>query len=127
VCCPNCHSSIVFDKGLFRGTHCKGCNSILFVSQTYSRALVLLSIVAAEALLWMMNIRRLFYPTLGVPFGLLVSLALGFPLAFANLTVMVRTVPRVVAPTLVLRRGTFNTLGLAEPSGSRTIRSAKGK
>ena len=127
--CPNCHAPVEFDKGLFRGTRCKGCTSILLVSQTYSRALVFLGILAAEALLWVMNIRKLFYPILGVPFGFLASLGLGFLVAFAILTVMVRTVPRLVAPTLVLSCGdTVTTLGLiADPNRSRGIGGAKSK
>lgn len=111
--CPNCHCQVAFEKNLFRGTRCKRCASTLFVSTTYSRALGLLSLLAAEALLWIVNIRKLFYPSLGVPFGFLASLCLGFPVAFFILTVLVRTAPRLIAPTLVLRDwGTVTTLGL---------------
>ncbi|MFI5114529.1 MAG: hypothetical protein ACHP7J_05230 [Terriglobales bacterium] len=106
---------MAFEKNLFRGTRCRRCASTLFVSATYIRALMLLSFLAAEALLWIVNIRKLFYPSLGVPFGFLASLWLGFPVAFFILTVLVRTVPRLMAPTLVLRHwGTVTTLGLAE-------------
>jgi len=74
---------------------------------------MLLSFVAAEALLWVANIRKLFYPRLGVPFGFLASVWLGFPVAFLILTVLVRTVPRLAAPTLVTRQwGSVDTLGL---------------
>ena len=112
--CPNCHCQVTFEKSLFRGTRCTQCASTLFVSATYIRALMLLSLLAAEALLWIANIRKLFYPTLGVPFGFLASVWLGFPVAFFILTVLVRTAPRLIAPTLVLRNwGTVTTLGLA--------------
>jgi hypothetical protein len=114
VQCPNCCCQVQFNKNLFRGGRCKKCHSTLFVSVMYIRALMLLSFVAAEALLWVANIRELFYPRLGVPFGFLASAWLGFPVAFLILTVLVRTVPRLVAPTLVLRQwGSVDTLGLA--------------
>lgn len=109
-----CRCHVEFDKRLFRGARCKECNSPLLVSETYIRVLMLLSFLAAEALLWITNTRKLFYPTLGVPFGFLASLWIGFPLAFVILTVLVRTVPRLIAPTLVPRHwGSVNTLGLA--------------
>jgi len=101
--CPNCNCQGTFEKGLFRGTRCKECGSTMLASLTYLRVLILLSFLAAEILLWMANIRKLFYPTLGVPFGFLASVSLGFPLAFLVLTVLARTAPRVVAPTLVTR------------------------
>jgi len=75
----------------------------MLVSLAYIRLLILLSFLAAEILLWIANARQLFYPTLGLPFCFLVSVALGFPLAFLILTVLVRTVPRVAEPTLILR------------------------
>ena len=67
------------------------------------RVLVLLAIFAAEALLWVSNTRKLFYPTRGLEFGFLASLWFGFHVAFFILTVMVRIIPRLVPPTLVLR------------------------
>jgi hypothetical protein len=86
----------------------------MLVSVTYVRALMLLSFLAAEMLLWIANIRELFYPTLGVPFGFLAAVSLGFPLAFLILTVLVRTAPRVVEPTLVSRDpDSFTRLGLS--------------
>ncbi|OLC82862.1 MAG: hypothetical protein AUH66_04085 [Acidobacteria bacterium 13_1_40CM_4_57_6] len=112
--CPNCREVVPFQKELFRGMPCKHCNSTLLVSQTYSRALVLLALLLAEALLWVGNIRTLFYPTLGLPFGVLASFWLGFPVAFFLLTVIVRTIQRWFPPTLVLRHwSTVTTLGLS--------------
>jgi hypothetical protein len=85
----------------------------LLVSGTYGRVLVALAIVVAEALLWVCNVRRLFYPAFGIQFGFLVSLLLGFPVAFLILIGMVRTIPRFIAPILVSRHeGTVTTLGL---------------
>ncbi len=127
MCCPNCHRRVPFQKSLFRGTHCEGCNSTLLVSERYSRALWLLSFLAAEALVWIANIRMLFYPRLGVPFGFLASLWLGFPVAFFILSVMVRTIPRLVPPTLVVRHwGTVTTLDL-DSDDSILTNSSRGK
>jgi uncharacterized membrane protein (DUF106 family) len=98
---------------------------MMLVSATYIRVLMLLSFLAAQVLLWVLNIRYLFYPTLGEVFGFLVSVSLGFPLAFLILTVLVRTVPRVVEPTLVARHwDSLTTLGLStnrdtSPRGAR--------
>jgi hypothetical protein len=111
--CPNCNSQVPFDKSLFGGRHCKKCGSTMVISLAYVRVLMLLSFLAAEILLWIANIRQLFYPTLGVIFGFLASIWLGFPLAYVILTVLARTVPRVVAPKLVIRNwGPFTTLDL---------------
>ena len=113
--CPNCNSQVPFDKSLFRGRHCKECRATMVISLTYVRVLMLLSILAAEVLLWILNIRQLFYPTLGVDFGFLASVSLGYPLAFVILTVLVRTAPRLVAPKLVIRNwGPFTTLDLSK-------------
>ncbi|MGA7558179.1 MAG: hypothetical protein WBW01_10260 [Terriglobales bacterium] len=99
----------------------------MWVSLTYSRVLIFLSFLAAQGLLWVLKVRELFYPTLGVPFGFLASLWLAFPIAFVILTVLVRTVPRMVAPTLVLRDwGSVTTLGLtAEDNRDAITTSAK--
>ena len=67
--CPNCDSRVRFDKGLFRGSYCKGCGAAMVISLTYVRVLMLLSFLAAEILLWIGNIRQCFYPTLGVIFA----------------------------------------------------------
>ena len=111
--CPNCQSQVTFRKELFRGAQCKECGSILLVSATYSRILVALAIIAAEALLWAGSVRKLFYPALSLEFGFFASLFLGFPVAFLILTAMVRTLPRFIPPRLVSQQmGTVTTLGL---------------
>ena len=113
--CPNCNSQVAFELGLFRGTHCKECRATMVVSLMYLRVLMLLSLLAAEVLLWIGNIRTLFYPTLGVVFGFLASAVLGYPLAFLILTVLVRTAPRMVAPKLVRRHwDSFTKLDLSK-------------
>jgi hypothetical protein len=45
--CPSCHCHVAFDKSIFRGARCKECNSTMWVSQTYSRVLMLLSFLLA--------------------------------------------------------------------------------
>jgi hypothetical protein len=86
---------------------------MLFVPATYSRVLVALAIITAEALLWVGSVRKLFYPALGVELGFFASMFLGFPVAFLILTAMVRTIPRFIPPRLVSRHtGTVTTLGL---------------
>lgn len=112
--CPNCSCQVAFELGLFRGRRCKECGGTMLVSDTYGSVLMLLSFLAAQILLWMLNIRHLFYPTLGEIFGFLVSVSLGYPLGFLILTVLVRTAPRVVEPTLVARHwDSLITLGLS--------------
>jgi hypothetical protein len=87
----------------------------MVISLTYVRVLMLLSFLLAETLLWIGNICLVFYPTLGVTFGFLASITLGYPLALLILTVLARTAPRVVAPKLVHRNwGSFTTLRLSK-------------
>jgi DNA-directed RNA polymerase subunit RPC12/RpoP len=120
--CPNCKSEVAFDKHLFRGMACEQCGSTLFVSVTYTRMLVVIALLSTEASLWVGQARKLFYPALGVPFGFLASVCLGFPIAFLVLTVMVRTIPYRLPPVLVLRNPTtVTTLGLSSnhPNNSR--------
>jgi hypothetical protein len=126
--CPNCHRQVPFEKGLFRGARCKGCNVTLLVSQTYSRVLLLIALFAAEVLLWVSNARKLFYPSLGVEFGFLASISLGFPVAFFMLSVMVRTIPRFAPPTLVLRDwdDTITTLKLDGDHNDSNMTSGPG-
>jgi len=64
-------------------------------------------------------VRRLFYPALGVPFGVLASLWVGLPLGFLILTILVRAMPHIIAPTLTLRRsGSITALGLTDDGGA---------
>ncbi len=117
--CPSCNSEIPFEMDVFRKKRCKRCGARLLVSATYQRVLVLLSLSAAEFLLWVANIRALFYPSYGVVFGFLASVWLGFPLGFLILVALVRIAPRVVAPRLVERYwGAITTLDL---SGNETV------
>jgi len=111
--CPSCQHPIVSDSIFRRSMHCPACNAKLMVSETYSRILVLISLFIAWGLLWVLNVRSFFYALLCVPLGFSASLWLGFPMAFLVLWVLVRTLPRVVIPKIVLRHsGTITTLDL---------------
>jgi len=113
MCCPSCHCRVAFERGLLRGTCCKRCNSTILISSAYIRGLMMLSLLVAWGLLWAARVPALLYPTLGEVFGFLAAASLGFPLAFVILTVMVRTMPYVVPPKLVVRDPTtVTTLGL---------------
>jgi hypothetical protein len=67
------------------------------------RAIVLISLLLAFILVWVADVRKLFYPTLGLEFGFIAALWLTLPVAFLVLTAVVRIVPRFVPPTLVFR------------------------
>ncbi len=112
--CPSCNLEIPVEEDGFRKKRCKRCGAKLLISATYVRVLWLLSFIAAEVLLWVGNMRAVFYPSLGVVIGFLVSACLGFPLAFLVLAQLLRHAPRVVAPRLVSREsGEITTLDLS--------------
>jgi hypothetical protein len=121
--CPNCELDVPFTLRVFPGTRCRRCNAKLLVSATYCRVLITLSLIAAWALLWFADVRKLLYPRLGVPFGSLASLWLGFPVAFVILFALVRIAPHIVTPKLVHRRwGAVTTLDLnSEPAEGKKI------
>ena len=106
---------MAFDKRVFREELlCPGCGVRLFVSEAYSRVLVLTSVVLGYSLPWTFHIQRLLFPSLGWLAGLTVMLALGIASAFAILSILVRVVPRLASPTLVLRKeDPFTRLNLA--------------
>lgn len=102
--CPRCNLEMAFDKGVFGNDfHCPKCGSKLRVSEPYSRMLVFISIVLGFSLPWVAHVHKLLIPALGPLAGFIAVLALGFPLAFAVLFLMVRVVPRLLSPPLVLR------------------------
>jgi hypothetical protein len=112
--CPNCHCKVVFELGLFRGTRCKRCNSTILISSAYMRALMMLSLLIAWIFLWVFKVPTLLSPSLGTVFGFLATAGSGFPLAFLILTVLVRTVPHLIPPILVIRHpSTVTTLDLS--------------
>ena len=95
VRCPRCGGQIPVSKVVFReDLHCARCGVPLHVGVTYSRVLVLLSLLVSLAALWVTGIRDvrllLFY----------------LPLGFLILTVVVRLAPLVVPPGLQLGKPT---------------------
>jgi len=100
--CPKCNLLIGFDREAFRRDFtCKQCGVKLVVSQTYSRMLVLLSLVFGFGLPWVAQFQKFLIPALGPLVGFIAILAMGFPLAFAILFLLVRTLPHLVPPSLV--------------------------
>ena len=97
-----------FSKEVF-GRHfaCQRCGVTLLVSETYDRALVLLSILLSFGLLWLSGILEI-SSDYGC-FGFALSLASGFPLAFVLLMGIVRIVPSFIPPQLVRRHNTHIT------------------
>jgi hypothetical protein len=108
VTCPQCGARWWPSKLIFRRDfRCSRCQSILHVSPTYSRALVLLSAFTSLALLWLLGIRDLRLCLFYVPVGFLV------------LTIMVRFVPLILAPRLFVGELSRTTgLNLSESSSS---------
>jgi hypothetical protein len=94
---------------------------MMIVSPAYIRSVMFLSLLTAEALLWVMGIRKMFYPIFGTYFGFLISVSLGYPVAFLILTAFARTIPRILAPTLVTSYpDVFTTLGPLKKRDSRS-------
>jgi hypothetical protein len=104
VRCPKCGFRMTFDRQVFHtGFLCEQCGAKLLISETYSRMLVVISIVLGFGLLWVAHLLKLLISALGPLAGFVTALALGFPPAFAVLFLMVRVVPRLISPPLVLR------------------------
>jgi len=105
---------MAFDKGVFCDDfHCPRCGAALFVSETYGRMLMVISLVLGFSLLWVLHLERWLIPALGGLAGFTAVLASGFPLAFTILFFTLRLVPRLIPPPLVLRRnGTITSLNL---------------
>jgi hypothetical protein len=64
--------------------------------------LVAIGIVIGFSLPWIAHLHKLFIPALGPLTGFIAVLASGFPWAFAVLFLLVRVVPRLLPPPLVL-------------------------
>lgn len=112
--CPQCNFRMSFDKEVFgRDFRCEQCGAKLLVSETYTRVLGIISIVLGFGLPWVVHVPKLLISALGPLAGFVAVLALGFPLAFLVLFLMVRVVPRLISPPLVLRHNdSVTTLNL---------------
>jgi len=91
------------------------CCTVLHVSPTYGRALVLLSALVGFVLTWGVGVRDV------------VRLSLfGLPLAFLVGTVMIRVAPHLVAPVFVPRDEAITTLGLSSETEEGSDRDPSG-
>ena len=106
---------MAFAKGVFRKDfHCPRCGAGLFVSVGYGRTLMVVSLIIGFSLVWVVPISRWLIPVLGPLLGFTAVLASGFPLAFAVLFFMLRLVPLLLPPPLVLKRDdAITSLGLS--------------
>ena len=113
--CPQCRAAIAWDGP--RATHppfcCSHCKSLLAVSDTYWRAIVIPCLLGGFALAWAANLWTLTASILGSCLGSVGWVWATFPLAFPMGWVLVRTVPYFVSvPLQLYRRSSVTTLDL---------------
>jgi hypothetical protein len=65
--------------------------------------LMVISVILGFSLPWVIHLHKLLIPALGPLAGFIAVLASGLPLAFAILFFVLRLVPRLFSPPLVLR------------------------
>ncbi len=126
--CPQCNLEMAFAKEVFSNHfHCPRCGTKLFVSETYGRLLMVISIVIGFSLPWVTRLHKLLIPALGPLTGFVAVLALSLPLAFIVLFFVLRVVPRLISPPLVLRRNDpITALNLTGEQGERGSGSHSG-
>jgi hypothetical protein len=111
VPCPACSKALEVSRLVFLPSFaCRHCGVALKVSLPYLRSLVALSCLLGYALAW--EASRIFPPSylFGIPTLFLVLWA---PIGFLSLSVLVRVVPFLIKPKLVLGwPSEFTTLGL---------------
>jgi hypothetical protein len=102
--CPQCNWEMAFNKNVFRGGFvCEHCGARLYVNESYCRFLLILSMLIGFPLPWVVGLPHALITNLGLLFGFLALLALGYPLSFLILMVILRTLPRWIRPPLTLR------------------------
>ena len=113
--CPQCNLNITFDNRVFRGDFvCEQCGVKLRLSETYARTVVVMSILLGFGLEWFSPMPKWLMTTFGPLVGFTAACALGFPISSGVLVLLVRLVPRIVSPSLVLRdNGPFTLLKLS--------------
>jgi hypothetical protein len=123
--CPHCNLEIPFAKEVFGNDfHCPRCRARLLVSETYGRTLMVMSVVLGFGLPWLIQLHKLLIPAFGPLAGFLAMLASGLPLAFIVLFFMLRLVPRLVSPPLVLRHNDpFTALNLTAEGEEQVSRN----
>ena len=83
--------------------------------------LVILSMLIGFPLPWVVGLPQALIANVGLLIGFLALLALGFPLSFVILAVMMRTLPRWIRPPLTLQphRPGITTLNLSSNLGGQ--------
>jgi hypothetical protein len=101
VACPVCSVAIELSRSVFLlDFRCPHCGAALKVSPLYTRIQVLFSVLVGYVLAWKIGT---YGPRAcgGIPWGFYL---LWIPIGFVFLSILIRTVPFLVRPTLVLRR-----------------------
>ena len=125
--CPNCNWKMSFDTRVFRGSFtCRKCATRLFVSETYTRLLVGVSLVLGLGLPWATRLSGRVIDALGPLEGLTAVAVIGFLFGFVILFLTIRVVPHLIPPSLVRHHNDLitklNLEGAKEDPGSRTPR-----
>jgi hypothetical protein len=111
VPCPACSKTLEMSRLVFLPDFvCRHCGVVLKVSLLYLRSIVALSVLLGYALAWEAN--RILPPSyvFGIPTPFLVLWA---PIGYLSGVVLVRVVPFLVRPKLVMEwPSEFTTLGL---------------
>ena len=101
VTCPACSIAVPFVRSVFRmDFQCPHCGAALKVSPLFMRILGLISVLVGYVLAWRIGS---FGPQIcfGIPLGFYL---LWIPIGFLMLMFLVRIIPFLVSPTLVLRK-----------------------
>lgn len=119
--CPQCNLEMAFAKEVFSNRfHCPRCGADLFVSETYGRLLMVISILIGFSLPWVAGLHKLLIPALGPLTGFIALLAFSLPLTFIVLFIVLRFVPRLISPPLALRHNNpITALGLTAEQEER--------
>jgi hypothetical protein len=101
VACPVCSAAVEISKSFFGlDFRCPHCGALLKVSPLYGRMLVVFSGLVGYTLAWKIGT---YGPRAcgGIPWGFYL---LWIPIGFVFLSILIRTVPFLVRPTLVPRQ-----------------------
>jgi predicted RNA-binding Zn-ribbon protein involved in translation (DUF1610 family) len=101
VACPVCSAAVEISKSFFGlDFRCPHCGAELKVSPQYTRVLGIVSVLVGYVLAWKIGT---YGPRAcgGIPWGFYL---LWIPIGFVFLSILIRTVPFLIRPTLVLRR-----------------------
>lgn len=125
--CPNCKSNIAWDRRAARpGFFCGQCGSEVRASEGYARTLLLISLLVGFGLVWVPVFQGHGGAFLQSCLGFVALLALALPLAGVVLFFLVRLVPIVISPPLVIQRsGPVYGLGLTGWRDEEAVKSER--